>query len=647
MLLEPAAGERRQRRRTRSRWPRWLRWLRWPYGLRLRRVLLLPVDLIVLSVDFMRILAWYLTGRLFALVGRSRPRGKRPFLPCDQRASVSVAAQKRRQCQPSRKYANPAVLGLLCSGLLTGAVGARSVCGLCRRHGSPGVTALRLLGATLVLGLLWGLALTAGLRVRTRLLAPATPVLAEAPSKAPLTAAAAMADSPLATDIVGLRSDPETSTEPSSEALVQLSESALALGKRDEARAAAEKALQLAPDDPLSQVQMAHVEMAEGHLDAAALAFRRVLDAVPTQVEAGAGLAQVRLAQGDLKAALAQAQAVLQIDPENVVAGTVFAEATLAGGDRAAATELFAKLHRAHPGEIAPGARYADLLLRSKQGSEALVVARRLVAERPGEADAQLVLGDAYLRLNLPEQALECCQIALRYRPQAVMPHLLLARLQMAKENYPAAARELEGLLKLAPDDAGLTLALATCREAEGQNDAAVALCQAAAKAHPEAVAPWLRLARLQGGAGRADEALASARQAVAAAADNPQALQALASLLMEQPSGLAEAFTLATRAYELAPQRPLITDTLGWIYHLQGNDTQASELLERARGALPRHALIRYHYAAVLAARGRTQQAVAELAPALTLPKFRHLAAAQALNTDLQARLAAAPTGK
>ena len=617
-------------------------WRRRPW-----RWLLLPVDLLLLSFDLLRIIAWYVPAWLAALVGLGVPPDQRVFLPCVQDDWIEANGEKQRTCQPGRKYANPWVAGLLCSGVQTAVVGERGVCVLCRRYGNLGVAWPRLLGVSLVVGALWGLAgVGTGLLVRSRF--QPSPATVEgnplAPAAASLTAATAADESPVLTDLVSVRSDLDAPPEPTSEALVLLSESALAMGKRDEARAAAEKALLLAPDDPRSRVQMAHVEMAEGHLDAAAQAYRQILAGAPTQVEAGAGLARVLLAQGDAKAAMAQAQTVLHIAPQNVEAAAALAAATLASGDRATATELYAKLNREHPAEFEPAARYADLLLRAGKANEALTVARKLVAERPGEADPQVVLGDAYLRANLPDLALECCQSALRSRPQAILPHVLLARAHMAKGNSAAAARELEGLLKLAPDDAGLTLALATCREAAGKLDEAAALCQSAAAARPDAVAPWLRLARLQVQAGRSDEALASSRQAVAAAPDNPLALNALATLLLEQDGGVAEAFALATRAHELAPQRPLITDTLAWACHLQRDHARALELLGQARGGLPRNALIRYHYAAVLAALGRSQEAARELVPVLALSTFRYLAAAQALNADLQARLSSAP---
>ncbi len=643
-----APADRRRRRHARAWLPWWLRPALWPPWLRPRRLWLLPVDLIVLSVDFLRAVAWYVTVRLLALSDSPAPAAKRPFLPCDQRASIAVDGQNRRACQPGQKYANPFVLGLLCSGVQTTLSSERCVCVLCRRHGNLSASGLRLFGAAIVLGVIWGLALVGGLSVRSRL--RPSPVVArqEIPPAppAPLTPATTAVESAAAADVVRQPDeDREPAAEPASEALVLLSGSALAMGRREEARAAAEKALLLAPDDPRSQVQMAEVELAEGHLEVAAEAFRKILAARPTYAEAGSGLARVLLAQGDVKAALAQAQAVLQATPDNVDAAVVLAEVTLASGDRVAATECFGKLNREHPGEIGPGARYVDLLLRARKGNEALTVARRLVSERPRQADAQLVLGDAYLRLKLADQAMECCQNALRSHPQAAMPHLLLARIYMAKGNHADAAVEIEGLLKAVPNDIGLTLALATCREATGQGDDAVTLCQAAAAAHPETAAPWLRLARLQSQAGRGADALASARQAVARHADDAQALNALASLLVEQDGSLVEAIALASRAHELAPGRAPIMDTLGWAYHLQQDETRALELLGRARGAMPRHALIRYHYAAVLAAVGRTQEAARELAPALKLPGFRHAEAAQKLNVELQARLATAPS--
>jgi Tfp pilus assembly protein PilF len=72
--------------------------------------------------------------------------------------------------------------------------------------------------------------------------------------------------------------------------------------------------------------------------------------------------------------------------------------------------------------------------------------------------------------------------------------------------------------------------------------------------------------------------------------------------------------------AYNLNAVRAQIADTLGWIYHLTGNDAEAIKFLTLARQGDPTHPLIHLHVAVVEAAHGRLEQAQTALQTALEL---------------------------
>ena len=65
---------------------------------------------------------------------------------------------------------------------------------------------------------------------------------------------------------------------------------------------------------------------------------------------------------------------------------------------------------------------------------------------------------------------------------------------------------------------------------------------------------------------------------------------------------------------------RAQIADTLGWIYHLLGNDGDAIKFLTLARQGDPSHPLIHLHLAVVEAANGRLPQAQTALQTAFEL---------------------------
>jgi len=102
-----------------------------------------------------------------------------------------------------------------------------------------------------------------------------------------------------------------------------------------------------------------------------------------------------------------------------------------------------------------------------------------------------------------------------------------------------------------------------------------------------------------------------------------------------------ATAKPFAERAVTIAKRNPTVVDTLAWVEHLLGNDTQAATLLEEAMKGAPTNAEIRLHAASVAAARGKIAEARLRLEEALK----RNPALARTSEViALQSALAAAP---
>jgi tetratricopeptide (TPR) repeat protein len=74
-----------------------------------------------------------------------------------------------------------------------------------------------------------------------------------------------------------------------------------------------------------------------------------------------------------------------------------------------------------------------------------------------------------------------------------------------------------------------------------------------------------------------------------------------------------------------VAPRSATVADTLGWVYHLLGNDEEALRWLDAASRGLPSHAEVQLHAAVVYASLGRLQDAGRALKAAGTLdPSLR-----------------------
>ena len=152
---------------------------------------------------------------------------------------------------------------------------------------------------------------------------------------------------------------------------------------------------------------------------------------------------------------------------------------------------------------------------------------------------------------------------------------------------------------------------------------------------HPEDAALRILLATAYQRAGRTQQAIEQYLQALGYAPDNVAVLNNLAWLFQEQ--GSQQGLIYAERAYELAPGKPEVMDTLGWLLLQKGDTNRGLLLLQEAAVKAPHMAEIRYHMAVGLAKVGRNDEARRELGRLLKTGKeFQGVAEARKLRQQL-----------
>jgi Tfp pilus assembly protein PilF len=103
----------------------------------------------------------------------------------------------------------------------------------------------------------------------------------------------------------------------------------------------------------------------------------------------------------------------------------------------------------------------------------------------------------------------------------------------------------------------------------------------------------------------------------------NPQYVPALNNLATAyQQEKDPQALEYAEKAYQLAPDSPMIADTLGWILVEQGNLSRGLPLLAAAVSMAPAAAQIRYHFILGLVKAGDKEKARKELEQLLATNK-------------------------
>ena len=159
--------------------------------------------------------------------------------------------------------------------------------------------------------------------------------------------------------------------------------------------------------------------------------------------------------------------------------------------------------------------------------------------------------------------------------------------------------------------------------EGEGRLDRAAWAYQQAIWRNPRFAPAYVNLGNVLRKQGRAEEALSRYRQARQADPGSFEAINNFADLCAEKGLHIEEAIAaLAPAVARAGPHRAYGLDTLGWLYHLRGDEAQAAATLEAGLQAAGSDdpgllAALHEHLAAVYAALGRGAEAAKQEAAA------------------------------
>lgn len=171
----------------------------------------------------------------------------------------------------------------------------------------------------------------------------------------------------------------------------------------------------------------------------------------------------------------------------------------------------------------------------------------------------------------------------------------------------------------------------------QDQAGACQALEQAIAR-DDRLTSPQLLLASLYEVAQEYDKAIERYRRLVEIQPENAVVLNNLAYALAVRKNNVQEALPLAEKAHELAKNNANVSDTLGWIYHLTGQDAKAARLLAEAVKSAASNPEAHLHFAVVSAATGDKKAAEIALQRALELdPKLAQSEEVKQLRAKLQ----------
>lgn len=415
------------------------------------------------------------------------------------------------------------------------------------------------------------------------------------------------------------------------------------LGKSEpeQAKQQFRKALQVAPDFSLANMNLASMALQASDPEQARKHYRAVLEHHPGHVGALQGLAEIARREGQTEAMLGFLEQARKASPSALEPRMRLYEYRLRHNDLGAALDLAQEMANSHP----TNPEVLRALGIAQQGERlvkrAVETFARLVELQPESAEARALYADALASYGQVPEARKQLQEALRLDPDFLRARIGLGALE-ARDGDPARAQQIATEVQQRHPDhsAGFEL--------EGDLHAAAGRAQEAARAfaeayqrnrsdrvarkyfnalrgsgrpeqsyeplrdwlsqHPDDVETRILLAKAYQVDGRLDQAAQAYQEVLQAAPGRADVMNNLAWIYLDRDA--QQALHWAEKAYAQSPENPAVIDTYGWTVFRHGDPATGLGLLQEALLKAPQSSEIRFHVAQALEQVGDREQA-------------------------------------
>jgi arylsulfatase A-like enzyme/Flp pilus assembly protein TadD len=397
--------------------------------------------------------------------------------------------------------------------------------------------------------------------------------------------------------------------------------------KYAEARVLCDTMLRQRPGFADCHLQMSRIALAEGDAEAARAAAARAVAVAPQNARARLHLGNLLKSRGDLDAAITEYRRALAAEPESPEARRLLGRALADKGQTDEAVALLRGASAAQPESAQSAVQLGFALARQGKLDDAITHYQRALTLEPGSAEAQAYLGSALANQGKLDEAIAHFELALRARPEHAELHDWMGMALREKGRSDEAFAHFREAASLDPRLASAQLNLGRAYKQQGKTDDAVRHLRAALAREPRLAAAHNSLGSILGAQGRVAEAIGEFRAALeaepknaeahnnlglalrmsgrggeavphfkaalAARSDWPAPMNELAWILATHPDArvrdAAEAVRLAERAAALSQRRePVVLDTLGAAYAEAGDFGRATAAAEAALQTAP-----------------------------------------------------------
>jgi cellulose synthase operon protein C len=354
-----------------------------------------------------------------------------------------------------------------------------------------------------------------------------------------------------------------------------------------EAERSLSRALQVAPDLPLARRLLAQTYLQMGQPAKALETLEPLLSAKTPDAEASSLAAEANLQSGDLQQAEANFSRAAALNPQDLRSRVALALSKMNKGKRAEGVAEIQALAATDKGTFAD-LTLVSIYVRDKDFDRALAAIQKVEAKQPNSPMASNLRGRVYVLSGDTAKARGAFERALAISPAFVPAASSLALLDLADKHPETARKRFESVLASDPKNIEALMAIAGLRvKAGAPSEEIVGLLRNAIKLNPTEPAPRVLLVEHYLDRKDAKSALAAAQEAVGAAPNSPQVLDALGRAQLAG-GDMNQAMSSFNKLTTLDARSPLGFMRLGGVQLAQKDVEGAIQSVKRALEIAP-----------------------------------------------------------
>lgn len=411
-----------------------------------------------------------------------------------------------------------------------------------------------------------------------------------------------------------------------------LAELLLDLNRIAEATPLVQEVLRENPADPRGLVAQGRISIAHGNYQNATEVLQKASKAAPKSAEVYYLLGVAQHSVNLLDMARVSFQRALELDPKMASAAAALAGLAARNGDYGEAAMLADKARATAPDLSSANIATARTLLAKGDLRQTDATLQEILKQNPTSLSALTIMLSAYARQGRGAEGVQRLSNLVQQYPQNPGLRLLLGLAYFNVKDWAQSQTNAEYALKLDPKTPDAHTLLANIAFATGSVEGGKSHLRQAIALFPSGLLNYMILVTQYEKEENWQEATRVCQKAHEIAPDAPLVSAELAFLYLEHGGDLNTAVSLAQIARQKMPASPITADALGWAYYKLGSIGPAIEQLKQASEKAPDNPIYRYHLGMSYIAARQLALAGQSLHSALrTDPHFPYAANAQA----------------